>query len=176
MLADVVDDVVEHHLRRVQPIQIERHVGHRVRLHLHVRLDAFLHLDATTRRQIVARRRQLQVGIVGQVHIGNLYQSLAVCARTYYYTTLQVLQRSARNLRGRRRLLVHQHHDGYHGVDGLQARLVFRLDTLQLTLRLDYALTLGQPHAQDVHTLRQRAATIAAQVQHQLLSTLLLQV
>ena len=37
---------------------------------------------------------------------------------------LQVLQRTAGNLRGRCRLLIHQHDDRHDGVDGLQVRLV----------------------------------------------------
>ena len=176
MLGNILRHVVEHHLRRVQTVQIECDIGQRVGLHLDVRLQTFLHIDAATTGQIVARRGQLQVRIIRQVDVGNLHQALPVCARTYYYGALQVLQGTAGNLRGRCRLTIHQHHDGHHRVDRLQTGLVFAVCTLQLAFRLYNLLTLRHPHAHNIDTLRQRTAAIAAQVEDQLLCTLLLQV
>ncbi len=98
MLGDIVHHIVEHHLRRVQAVQIERDISHRVGLHHQVRRDALLHLDATTTGQVVARGGQLQIGVIGQVHVRNLYQSLAIGLRTDDDATFQVLQGTRGNL------------------------------------------------------------------------------
>ena len=98
VLGDIVHHVVEHHLRRIQSVQVKGNVGHRVRLHLHVRFDTLFHLDTTTARQIIARSRQLQVGIVRQVYVRYLHQSFTKGACTNYHTTLQVLQCTTGNL------------------------------------------------------------------------------
>ena len=132
-------------------------------------------LDAAPRGYVVFRRGNLHVCVVRQIH-RHLHQALSIRARTYNDSAIEVLQRTCRNLARRGRLAAHQHSHGHHRIYRFQTRLVGTAGLRHFTTVLHYRLPLRHPQIDNVHGLRLRAASVAAQVEHQCPGAALLQV
>ncbi len=129
-------------------------------------------LYAAAGGDIVLGDGHLEAAVVRKLH-GLLYQSLAEGARADDGGAVEVLQAARRYLAGGRRILVDQHGNGHHGIDGLLLRLIFVVGTLHATLRRDERHALRHEHVHYLDGLSQRAAAVVAQVEDECLHALL---
>ena len=86
------------------------------------------------------------------------------------------MQRTRCNLAGTGRLSVDKHHHGHHRVDGFHRGLIFPVGPLEFAFGLHQRDALGHPEVDNIHSLGQRPASVASQVEHQAGGSLLLEV
>ncbi len=137
-----------------------------VRLFLLLLLVVRLPLDAAAARRIPLRRRDLQRR-VGAEPEQRLHQPLAEGRRPDHQRPVVILERSRDDLRGRRRAVVHQDHDGEVRValGFLVAELAGR--ALRPPARRDDLLPGLEEQRRDRDPLVQQAAGVPAQVEDQ---------
>ena len=82
------------------------------------------------------------------------------------------MQRAAGYLACAGRVAVDEHHHRHQRVDGFHAGAVFAVGALELALRLHERDVFGYEHIEYVDSLLQRAAAVAAQVEHKRLHAL----
>ena len=204
----IVHLIVEQHAGGVYPVEIERDVGQRVALHLHVGLyaAAVAHLTSCRRVEQAGQRvghmlgvatlavavvhglyaasagyvvlgsGELQLAVVGQWHVRNLHQALAIGTCAENHGAVVVLQRATRYLAGAGSLAVDQHHDRHHSVYRLHRGGVCTVGVFYLTLHREQRLALRKEHVQYGDGVLHVAATVVAEVYDKLLSTLLTEV
>ena len=133
-------------------------------------------LYASSRGYVVFGCGEFQLAVVWQRHVWYLHQTLAVGACAHDYGAVVVLQRSARYLAGAGCSLVDEHHDRHHGVERLYGGVVAAVGVLHLALHREQVAALGYEHIEYLKGFLHRTSAVVAQVEHQSLHALLLQV
>ena len=133
-------------------------------------------LYAASRGYVVFGCGELQLAVVWQRYVWYLHQTLAVGACAHDYGAVVVLQRSARYLAGAGCSLVDEHHDRHHGVERLYRSVVIAVGVLHLALHREQVAALRYEHVEYLQGFLYRTSAVVAQVEHQTLHALLLQV
>ena len=131
-------------------------------------------LDATTRGQVILGRCQLDAAVIGKF-ARTLYQTLAIGVATNDHSTVEVLQSTRHDFSSTCRVVIHQ----YSQWDVKIKRVVFgavrEIRCHHLTLGLHNLHVLGHEEVDHINSFVQQTTTIVAQIEDDLLCSLLLQ-
>ena len=128
-------------------------------------------LDTTPRRCVVTGNGQTDHGVIREFH-RFLNKSLAERPTSHNGTTIIVLDRTSKDLRGRGRTLIDKHHKRDTLIRATSVGTIF-LSRITATFGIDDELSLGQELISYLHSRLEIATRIATQIDNEVLEVFL---
>ena len=147
-------------------------IGHHFRRAAVVMLIVQL-LDTAPAGYIILIGCKLQLAVIGKVYHA-LHKTFTVCFGAHDDGTVEVLQRTARNFRGRSRTVIHENHNGHQRIDGFNLRKIVAVNTLHLAAVAHNQLAFRHKTVHNINSFLLRSASISTQIKHQSLHPLAL--
>ena len=145
---------------------VDERVGHILVLTARVRVVDTLH--AAARGDIIFCCGNLRVGVIPYRH-HSLHQALTIRALAHKHRAVHILQRTADNLRRRRRITIYQRHQRHITQHGIRLGSIGACCIARAALHRKHLRALGNKHRENLHRLGNATTAIVAVVENQTL-------